>query len=140
MEKRLSAVTLDWCCAKSGRRFYGRKIEEYIADFDILSRRELSDELYRIFRYYFVLGADWRLCCRYLKLDKGDLFHRVYRIEEILGQAFRETKPYALFPLDEYFGGTSGVRRKPADVSAVKNTIRGSRARTLPVSPLRKIA
>ncbi len=40
-------------------------------------------------------------------MDRGNFFHSVYRgIQQQLGLAFRETKPYALFPLDEYFGGT----------------------------------
>jgi hypothetical protein len=37
-------------------------------------------------------------------MDKGDFFHRVYRIEEQLGRVFRDLKPYPLFPLYEYFG------------------------------------
>jgi hypothetical protein len=39
-------------------------------------------------------------------MDRGNFFHAVYRIQQQLGRAFRETKPFALFPLDEYFGGT----------------------------------
>ena len=56
---------------------------------------------------FYLLGADWKLCCRILKIDKGDFFHKVYRIEEILGQTFLELKPYPLFPLYEYFGPSS---------------------------------
>src|SRR5579864_6406041 len=55
MEKRLSTVSLDWSSSSNGRRFYGRKVEEYIADFCLISRRSLKDSLYEIFRYYFVL-------------------------------------------------------------------------------------
>jgi hypothetical protein len=51
------------------------------------------------------MGAEWRLCCRRLKIDKGNFFHMVYRIEQRLGRVYRELEPYALFPLDEYFGG-----------------------------------
>jgi hypothetical protein len=104
MGKQLSTVTLEWTSGPAGKRYYGRKIEEYIADFCGVSRRSLDEEHYRLFRYHYLLGADWRLCCRTLKLDKGDFFHRVYRIEEILGRIFLELKPYALFPLYEYFG------------------------------------
>ena len=37
-------------------------------------------------------------------MEKGDFFHRVYRIEQHLGRTFRHLKPYALYPLYEYFG------------------------------------
>ena len=52
-----------------------------------------------------------------LKMDRGTFFHAVYRIQQKLGRVFREVEPYALFPLDEYFGGTArtsatmGLRR-----------------------------
>jgi hypothetical protein len=57
------------------------------------------------------LGADWKLCCRQLGMDRGNFFHAVYRIEQRLGRIFAELEPYALYPLDEYFGST--VRRQP---------------------------
>lgn len=83
------------------------KNEEYLADFCLVSRRTLSELEYRIFKYHFLLGADWKLCCQKLKIDRGEFFHHVYRIEQKLGRAFRELEPYALFPLDEYFSGGS---------------------------------
>jgi hypothetical protein len=86
---------------------WGRKDEEYIADFCLVSRRNLEDFEYRLFRYHFLLGADWKLCCRRLGLDRGNFFHAVYRIEQKLGRVFRELEPYSLFPLDEYFHGPS---------------------------------
>jgi hypothetical protein len=76
-----------------------------MADFCLISRRALDDVEYRLFRYYFLLGASWRLCSRQLKLERGVLFHSIYRIEKKLGRAFAETEPYPIFPLDEYFGG-----------------------------------
>lgn len=107
LEKHMSTVSVERSNGPSGKRFYGRKVEEYIADFCLVSRRALDDEQHALFRYHYLLGADWRLCCRVLKIEKGDFFHRVYRIEEILGRTFRELKPYALFPLYEYFGPTA---------------------------------
>jgi hypothetical protein len=85
---------------------YSRKQEEYMADFCLVSRRVLDDEDHRLFRYYFLLGADWQLCARQLKMDRGNFFHAIYRIERTLGRAFSEIRPYPLYPLDEYFGGT----------------------------------
>jgi hypothetical protein len=88
---------------RSGRGAWGRKEEEYIADFELISRRALDGFHYRLFRWYFILGADWKLCCRRTGLDRGAFFHAVYRIEEKLGRAFYETEPYALYPPNDYF-------------------------------------
>jgi hypothetical protein len=103
-EKYLSKVSLD-CTARGGRRVWGRKDEEYVADFTLVSRRSLTPEEYKLFSFHFLLGADWRLCCRRMNIDRGNFFHSVYRIEQKLGKIFRELKPYALYPLDEYFHG-----------------------------------
>ena len=104
-------VSLEYGGARRcGAHTYSRKREEFIADFTLVSRRVLNDEEYRILRYFFFLGADWKLCCRQLKMDRGTFFHQVYRIEQILGRAFAELEPYALYPLNEYFGGV--VRRE----------------------------
>ena len=89
-------------------RQYGRPFEEFVADFYLVSRRALLEgengELdWEIFRFHFLLGADYRLCCRRLNLERGEFFHSVYRIQATLGRAFKELEPYALFPLDEYF-------------------------------------
>lgn len=87
-----------------GRRSsWGRKDEEYCADFILVTRRALTDEEYKIFSYHFLLGADWKLCTRKLNMDRGLFFHSVYRIQQKLGKVFRELEPYALYPLDEYF-------------------------------------
>ena len=104
-------VTLEFCRGRDGRRTFSRKREEYLADFCLISRRVLDDYDDRLFRFHFLLGADWRLCCRQLKLDRGDFFHAIYRIEQRLGRAFAETEPYALFPLSDYFGGI--IRKEP---------------------------
>ncbi|MCU1260819.1 MAG: hypothetical protein JWO80_3704 [Bryobacterales bacterium] len=105
-EKYMSKVTLENCSGKDGRRVWARKDEDYIADFCIVSKRALDEEEYRIFRFHFLLGADWRLCCRRLSMDRGSFFHAVYRIQQKLGRVFRELQPFSLFPLDAYFGGT----------------------------------
>lgn len=106
-----STVTLEFCRGTEGRRTYSRKREEFMADFCLVSRRSLDDVEYRIFRFHFLLGADWKLCCRQLRMDRGSFFHLVYRIQQKLGQAFVELQPYALYPLDEYFSGM--IRREP---------------------------
>ena len=105
---RLSNARLEFNAGTNRRCTYGRREEEYIADFCLLSRRALTDAEHRIFRYHFLLGADWRLCCRKLKMDRGTFFHAVLsHPAQRLGRVFREIQPYGLFPLDdEYFNGT----------------------------------
>jgi hypothetical protein len=115
-----SGISMEFCRGREGQKSYSRKREEYMADFCLVSRRMLTDEEYRIFRFHFLLGADWRLCCQRLKMDRGLFFHAIYRIEQKLGKAFVELEPYALFPLSEYFSGS--VRRGP--VSATHSTQR----------------
>lgn len=110
-EKYMSKVTLTFCAGKDRRLTWVRKDEDYVADFCLVSRRTLDDFEYKVFRYHFLLGADWRLCCRQMKVDRGTFFHTVYRVEQKLGRIFRDLEPYSLYPLDEYFGGT--VRKAP---------------------------
>jgi hypothetical protein len=102
----LSRVQLEFCSGKDNRRTYGRKVEEYVADFCLVSRKALNPLEYDIFRFHYLLGAEWKLCCWRLHIDRGTFFHLLYKIEQKLGRVFRELEPYGLFPLDEYFGGS----------------------------------
>jgi hypothetical protein len=104
-EKFMSQASPELIPGHGGRLTWGRKDEEYIADFCLVSKRTLDQEEYRIFKFHFLLGADWRLCTRRLNIDRGSFFHAVYRIEQKLGRAFRELEPYCLYPLQEYFHG-----------------------------------
>ncbi|HTB10958.1 MAG TPA: hypothetical protein VK752_05280 [Bryobacteraceae bacterium] len=106
-ERYLSRVSLH--SGHCRRPLVGRKDEEYIADFTLVSKRVLSEFEGRLFRYHFLLGADWKLCARQLRIDRGTFFHAVYRIQQKLGRVFRELEPYALYPLDEYFHGPSKI-------------------------------
>lgn len=119
-EKYMSRVSLELCSGgKDGRRTFSRKTEDYLADFSLISRRILTEFDYAVFRYHFLLGADWKLCCRRLNIDRGTFFHAVYRIEQQLGRTFRELEPYGLYPLDEYFGGKI-VEAQPSQPSRVQ--------------------
>jgi hypothetical protein len=106
-EKHLSKVSMEASLGKKRPGTWGRKDEEYIADFCLVARRTLDEEEHRLFRFHFLLGADWKLCSHRLGLDRGSFFHSVYRLEQKLGRVFRELEPYGLFPLDEYFNGPS---------------------------------
>ncbi|HEY6392523.1 MAG TPA: hypothetical protein VIX89_14670 [Bryobacteraceae bacterium] len=113
-EKFVSKVTLDPLPGKDRRGAWGRKDEEFTADFCLVSKRTLTESEYRIFRYHFLLGADWKLCCQKLQTDRGSFFHSVYRLEQKLGRVFRELQPYGLFPINDYFHGpVRGVTSSP---------------------------
>jgi hypothetical protein len=103
----MSRISLEGNRGGQRKTIWSRKNEEFIADFCLVSRRALNDFEYRIFNFHFLLGADWKLCCRRLGMDRGNFFHEVYRIEQRLGRVFRELQPYGLYPLDEYFGGST---------------------------------
>lgn len=124
-EKYMSKVSLDFTRGGERRLTWGRKDEEYCADFCLVSQRILNDLEYRVFKFHFLLGADWKLCCRRLRVDRGNFFHCVYRIEQKLGRVFRELQPYGLFPLDEYFHGAARVDMPPLPPPA----------RVLPIRP-----
>jgi hypothetical protein len=116
LEKYVSRVRVEQVNGKDHKQTWGMKNEEYMVDFCRIAERNLDPHEHRIFRFHFLLGADWKLCCRRLGIDRGAFFHMVYRIQQKLGRVFRELEPYALFPLDEYFGG---VIRKPLQSNLV---------------------
>jgi hypothetical protein len=126
----MSTVSLEFCSGREGRRSYSRKTEEYIADFTLIAKRILDEEEHKIFRFHFLLGADWRLCCRQLKMDRGNFFHAVYRIQQKLGKTFAELEPYSLYPVDEYFAATFRKEKLTdlcRDLEPVRTRTRGSR-------------
>jgi hypothetical protein len=103
VERRVSTVRLEMGHGAEGRIFYSRKDEEYLADFCLVAKRTLTEAEHDIFRFHFLLGADWKLCCRRLNVDRGTFFHAVYRIQQKLGRTFRDLQPYPLYPLADYF-------------------------------------
>lgn len=130
MGAHTTPVTWERCGGPSGYRAYSRKREEYTADFCIVSRRMLDEIEYRIFRYHYLLGADWKLCCRQLKMDRGAFFHHVYRIEHQLGRVFAELTPYALYPVSEYFWAPRETSpMSPRLQNARRGAMHGSRCR-----------
>jgi len=99
------------CCVErirsGGGYVAGFKTVEYMADFQNVGLRTLAESSVEtsVFRFHFLFGADWKLCCRKLGMDRGEFFHAVYRVEDRLGWAFCNLKPYALWPVREYFTG-----------------------------------
>lgn len=116
---------------------WGRREEEFAADFLLVSKRMLTESEHQLFRFHFLLGADWKMCCRRFKVDRGTFFHDCYRVQEKLGRAFRELQPYSLFPLSEYF---NGVLRAPIEASSPRVEGLGTNRRSRLHVPLRKVA
>lgn len=102
---------------KNAVSIYGFSRAEFSADFDLIARRFLDQPDYDVFRIHFLHGGDWRSCAAALKIDRGQCFHAIYRIQQILGRAFAEIEPYGLWPLDEYFGGVV-TRTAPRSLAA----------------------
>jgi hypothetical protein len=126
--RHLSRASLEQMgTGRANRVIWSRKDEEFIADFELVSRRYLDQWHYRVFRYFFILGADWKLCSRRLGIDRGNFFHAVYRVEERLGKVFANLEPYALYPPRDYF-----VLRLP-------HPARSCRSETEAASPVTKI-
>jgi hypothetical protein len=117
-------VALEQCRNSKNRRvFWAMKNEDYIADFILISRRVLTPEEQKLFRLHFLLGADWQLYCPREGMDRGTFFHALYRVQRKMGRALVETKPYGLFPLDEYFGTVvESARKPPARAESLFNT------------------
>jgi hypothetical protein len=138
-EKYVSRVSLEANPGRLRKSVWGLKNEEYIADFCLVSRRALDDQQYRLFKFHFLLGADWKLCCRRLNIDRGEFFHEVYRIQQKLGRAFRELEPYALYPVEEYFNGTTKEKTKPVIPFPVE-TEKPQRAKSVVQFPVRRAA
>jgi hypothetical protein len=82
----------------------------------LICKRALNPFDYKVFKFHYLLGADWKLCCRQLHMDRGNFFHAIYTIEQKLGRVFATLRPYGLYPLGEYFGGTVNTDRTvPSD-------------------------
>ena len=102
-EKHMTRAAIEFVAGRDRKITWGRKDEEYSADFMLIIKRTLTSEEYKLFSFHYLLGADWKLCCRRMKFDRGLFFHAAYRIEQKLGKVFREIQPYALYPLNDYF-------------------------------------
>ena len=103
-ERWVSRVCLDGQSRTRKKWSWGRPNEEFCADLYLISRSRLSTWEWRLFEGFHLGDLSWRQLCRSLNVDRGKFFHAVYRVEERLGRAYWETKPYSLYPISEYFG------------------------------------
>lgn len=77
---------------------------EFIADFCNVAKRALSSAEHQVFRFRYLLGADWKMCCTRLQMNRAKFFVICEAIESKLGQRFAELEPYPLYPVEGYFG------------------------------------
>jgi hypothetical protein len=111
-----------------GGAHWSLRNEEFLADFQLVAFRALNggrtkeqlaqegcppSRRWQLFVLHLLLGAQWRICCRRFGMERGEFFHEIYRIEAILGLAFADTEPHALFPIDEYFSPLTKKRPEP---------------------------
>ena len=107
-------VNLERTSYREGQRGMsaGFKAAEYLADFELVARKALRDMPleYEVFRHHCLHRLPWPACLPLISrslgqpLSRGNFFHAVYRMEETLGRAFLELRPYSLVPR-EYFSG-----------------------------------
>lgn len=114
---------LEHTSSPHGKLAWARKDEEFTADFLLVAKRSLNETEHRIFNYHYLLGADWRLCCRKMKMEKGVFFHLLYRLTAKLGKTFVELQPYPLYPLSEYFYGEFRGTRSNVVTMEPKNSL-----------------
>ncbi|MGA2716683.1 MAG: hypothetical protein ABSG41_26640 [Bryobacteraceae bacterium] len=109
--KHLSVTSLVMTHGVNASRSFGRKNEEYLADFTLISARVLGrgTREHWLFTLRYLQGADPSLIQRRMGITGEEYRNTDARVIEKLGRAFRDTKPYSLFPLDEYF--SSGMRQ-----------------------------
>ena len=139
-EKYISRVSLEANPGRQRKSVWGLKNEEFIADFCLVTRRSLDENDYRIFKFHFLLGADWKMCCRKLNMDRGTFFHEVYRIQQKLGRTFRELQPHALFPVDEYFNGTGRLEEQESPTPFPVETEDPPKAKPVIKFPIKRAA
>lgn len=79
-----------------------RRNEDYCADFQASGRRALNDELYRVFRFYHLLGGAAELVARRTGLSLRQLFRHIGQIEQLVGREVALMEPYSLYPPKDY--------------------------------------
>lgn len=81
------------------------KQSEWFADVHIIAMRALdgSDLRKAIYRLGCVEDRDWKIASVKVGLSRGNYFHELYRVKETVGRAWLETKPYGVFPIEDYF-------------------------------------
>jgi hypothetical protein len=86
--------------------------------------RALDRFQYQLFRFHYILGADVALCCRRFHLTRDAFVDAIDRIKVIVGQAFMETEPFGLYPVERYFASSRERVQAFEGPKPVKNVLR----------------
>jgi hypothetical protein len=108
----------------------GYKQAEFAADVLLTVRRSLDAWHQEVFRMHYLQGLEWRDCLPLLarfaarrqclgcpRVDRGNFFHSVYRLQLALGRVFIGLRPHALYPVGDYYRG-QGIHRRQIAVGA----------------------
>lgn len=96
------------------RQVFGRRNEEFSADFALVSKRYLNKKEYQLFRFHVMLGASASLIARREQLPEWAVQVAIANMEAKLGAAYANLRPYALYPLDEYFSQVLNTNGEPS--------------------------
>jgi hypothetical protein len=84
---------------------YSRPPEEFLADVIATARKTLTADQFAVFDLHHLKKFTWHACSRILGFrDRGVFFHELYRVQAILGSAFRDA---ALHPVRDYLSLTT---------------------------------
>lgn len=75
-----------------------RRNEDYCADFQAAGRRSLSPELYRLFRFYHLLGGAADLVARRLGVSRAEFYRLLGEVEIAVGREVALMEPHSLYP------------------------------------------
>lgn len=104
-----------------------RPTEEFLADVLIVARRALKNQpqLLDCFNLVFVSGHPLQNVLRKLGCSERRLRDYLDTVRSVVGKAFVETQPYALYPLEIYFGNHYTVAPQPFPAHKVdRNPVR----------------
>jgi hypothetical protein len=98
-----------WRVSKTGPLTWSRKDSEFAADLLNVARSANDERDWMVLHLARFVGVDYVAGRQLTGLDKGTWFARLYAAEAAAGEACFLARPYALYPIDEYF--THGTRR-----------------------------
>lgn len=132
--RALSRVSFDRSPAgRSNRGMWGLKREEFMADFELVARRSLTQAEHRLFRFHHILAASEAMCAKRLGISTHAAKKAIQRLEAKLGLTFAMLEPYALYPLYDYFNRTRSEPMKPCRLPAAR-----ARTSAVPRLPMRQ--
>ncbi len=133
--RALSRVSFDRSpTGRSNRGMWGLKREEYMADFELIARRTLTQAEHRLFRFHHILAASEAMCAKRLGISTQAAKRAIQRLEVKLGLTFATIEPYALYPLYDYFNRTRSEPVKPCRLPAAR-----TRTSIVPRLPIRQL-